>query len=247
MEAQAEGKSLSFVKDNGNIRWPLHLHAMFDDARFVYLVRDPRDYVLSWLRSPTHVGGVNAAARVWREEQQSGLTALAGMIPDSRILLVKYEDLVSDPATELGRICSHLEIEPEASMLEDLGSKSHRAEAKRIKNWENVASGVKRTNFGKFHDGLSTRQVKNIERQLGCEMQILGYRLKYPHVEPRVDSDVPGKLYRAAVGSMRLLIGGKDRREELVIRIRRLRALRKIQNDVRRAPGSLVPDRDSES
>ena len=247
MEAQSEGKTLSFVKDNGNIRWPLHLYAMFNDAKFVYLVRDPRDYVLSWLRSPTHVGGVGAAARVWQEEQQSGLTALAGIVPDSRILLVKYENLVSDPATELDKICAFLEIEPEPSMLEDLGSNSHRAEAKRIANWENVASGVKRTNFGKFHDGLSARQVRHIERLLACEMQILEYRLKFPEIEPRVDGGVLGKLYRAAVGSLRLLVGGKDRRDELAIRIRRLRALRKIRNDVRRAPGSLVVDRDSES
>lgn len=245
-EAEAEGKAISFVKDNGNIRWPAHLNAMFSDAKFVYLVRDPRDYVLSWLRSPTHVGGVTAAAKVWQEEQRSGLAAYAGTIPGARILLVKYEDLVSDPSAELHRICGFLEIEAEPAMLEDLSNESHRSEAKRIKNWENVASDVMRTNFGKYRDGLSARQVRRIERILGCEMQIIGYELENPQQAPAADSSVLSKLYRASVASLRLLMGGRERREELVVRLRRLRALKKIQDDIRRKPGSLVVRGDSD-
>ena len=53
-EARANGKSISFVKDNGNILWLADLQAAVESPRFVYLVRDPRDYALSWSKSVVH-------------------------------------------------------------------------------------------------------------------------------------------------------------------------------------------------
>ena len=243
MEAEEQGKTLSFVKDNGNMLWPFHLHAMFPDARFVYLVRDPRDCVLSWLNSPSHAGGIAAATAMWQLEQTAVLSFIAVDAPRPPVLIVRYEDLLANPESELDEICNFAGVTREPTMTANFNSDSHRDEARRIANWENVAGEIKRTNHGKFLDQLSRRQVRRIERRLAFEMRVLGYE-PVECSEPSSSTDIVGKLTRAFMGSIRLLFGGRQRREELAVRVRRLRSLRKIQADVRRNPQSLFTDRD---
>lgn len=246
-EADSLGKSISFVKDNGNILWPLHLQAMFENSKFVYLVRDPRDVALSWLKSPTHVGGVSSAAATWQAEQRSALAAYALEGVSTRILLVKYEDLVAMPTVELDRICEFIGIEPETSMIGNFENESHRAEAQKIANWENLAGEIKQTNFGKFERELSKGKIRRVEGAVAYEMQILDYertQVKASRVPPW---SFLGKLYRASISSLRLFFGGRKRREELAVRIRRLKVLHKIRRDVMDAPESLIRDRDADA
>ena len=245
MEAAEQGKSVSFVKDNGNMLWPFHLHAMFPGAKFVYLVRDPRDCVLSWLKSPSHAGGIAAASDTWQREQSTALSFIAVGASRPPVLVVRYEDVLTDPESELDAICEFAGVTREASMTADFGSEAHRDEARRIANWENVAGEIKRKNYGKFRDQLSRRQVRRIERRLAFEMRVLGYE-PVECSEPSSSFDVFGKVSRALRGLTRLLFGGKARRNELALRVRRLRSLRKIQADVRRNPQPLLSSRESD-
>ena len=245
-EAGVQGKTMSFVKDNGNILWAPHLRTMFGDARFIYLVRDPRDVVLSWLNSPTHVGGVRAAAAAWQSEQSSALTAYAIESDTMPILLTRYEDLVSSAGGELDRICEFIGITREAAMTENFSNKAHRDESRKIANWENVAGEIKRKNFGKFRDEMSPGRVRRIERALAFEMQILGYRPTRTAVAREPLTTLGGKALRAILGSIRLLLGGRRRREELQVRVRRLQSLRSIQAEVKEAPRELAAQSDDE-
>ena len=222
--------------------WPFHLHAMFPDARFVYLVRDPRDCALSWLRSPSHAGGIVAAAEMWQLEQSIALSFMAVAASRPPVLVVRYEDLLSDPETELDAICDFAGVDREPAMTADFSSEAHRDEAEKIANWENIAGKIDRANHGKFHDQLTRRQVRRVERRAAYEMHVLGY----PPVvctEPAASVDVIGKLTRAVRGSVRLLFGGRERRKELAVRVRRLRSLQGIQADVRRNPKTLIGGR----
>ena len=246
-EAEVHGNTMSFVKDNGNILWATHLRSMFEDARFIYLVRDPRDYVLSWLKSPSHAGGQREATRIWQTEQSSALAACAIASDSMPVLPVRYEELVSDPAGELDRICKFVGISREAAMTEDFTSRAHREEADKIANWENVAGEIKQTNFGKFRDGMSPGRVRWVERRLAFEMNILGYEPTRPTAVREPLTIQAGKLYRAFLGSIRLLFGGRRRRQELGTRIKRLKSLRNVQADVRRSPRRLVGSAGSES
>ncbi len=242
-EAARDGKSVSFVKDNGNILHPFELQAMFPDARFVYLVRDPRDCALSWLRSPTHTGGVAAAAGVWQREQRAALSAYALRNDALRIRLVTYEALISEPESVLPPLCEFLGIDFEAGMLEDHGGERSRQEAARLANWENLGKDIKRGNHGKFLEGLSRRQIRAIERQLAWEMAVIGYEPVYPVSRRLFRPGVAGKLYRALRSSVNLLFGGAERRRELGIRIRRLKALREVQRKNSESPRRLVAER----
>ena len=245
-EAALQGKAMSFVKDNGNILWAPHLGSMFANARFIYLVRDPRDCVLSWMNSPSHAGGVSAACAAWQVEQSAALAAYAIAGDAMPILLVRYEDLVSSPRSELDRICEFIGIEQESAMTEDFSNQAHRDESRKIANWENMSGEIKRKNFGKFKDAMSPGRVRQIERRLAFEMQILGYRPTQAVIAREPLTALGGKALRAILGSIRLLLGGRRRREELGVRVRRLQSLRKIQAEVRRSPRELAGRADNE-
>ena len=154
--------------------------------------------------------------------------------------MTKYEDLVADPEKELRRICDHVGIEFEADMISRVDDRSQQIEARRIKDWENVASSINRSNFNKFGDGLSRWTVSRIERALGTEMKVLGYELTGPYARPSEFFSLAGKAYRAATGLLRLLVRGRERRDEVAIRVRRLSKMREIQRKVLGAPRSIM-------
>jgi hypothetical protein len=69
--------------------------------KFVFQVRDPRDYLVSaearrafW--AGNKFGSLRRALEVWREDQLGGLQVL-GLLGPERVFFLRYEDLVSRP------------------------------------------------------------------------------------------------------------------------------------------------------
>ncbi|MEJ2504623.1 MAG: sulfotransferase [Gemmatimonadota bacterium] len=93
--------------------WGPEILAVYPEAAFVHVVRDPRDVVCSmrsagrsWGRhwAPTNVlDGV----RLWRSRVEGGLEI--GRLT-SRYHQVHYEELKADAAAVLGRVCDFLEL-----------------------------------------------------------------------------------------------------------------------------------------
>lgn len=98
--------------------------------RVVYLVRDPRDVVLSHFRYQSQLGIYEGSFDrflddwlhgrrwpcSWREHVDSW-TGTTGEAP-SGVLVVRYEDLVADPRGELARVADHLAITADEATLE---------------------------------------------------------------------------------------------------------------------------------
>jgi hypothetical protein len=91
-------------KSPGYIRWIPLLSALWPRALVVHLVRDARDHALSmqqaWGKDP-----VRAAARWARGVEGAGLALQRHPGPH---LVVRYEDLVRDPAVQLRRVLDAL-------------------------------------------------------------------------------------------------------------------------------------------
>ncbi len=103
-----------------NIGWCIHSRfdrapELWPDARYVHITRDPRDVARSCV-GMGWAGTVWHAAPIWlrTEERVERLKARVG--PD-RIVHVRYEDLLRDPAGELGRICCFLGLPYDEAML----------------------------------------------------------------------------------------------------------------------------------
>lgn len=88
---------------------------IWPEAKFIHLVRDPRDVAqsfinLGWAGNPWH------ATSHWVKAERE-VEALRGVLPEGRILTVRFEDLVHHPQRELERICAHLGVTYDPAML----------------------------------------------------------------------------------------------------------------------------------
>ncbi len=94
--------------------WP-YLLEHFPNARFVAIIRDPRPSAASLVRARFGTSAISAATRRWVRHCDA-IDALRRAAPE-RLHLLRYEDLVRRPRTELTRLCSFLGIELEEAML----------------------------------------------------------------------------------------------------------------------------------
>jgi sulfotransferase family protein len=112
------------------------LMSMFSRSQMIFLLRDGRDVVDSWLDAhrpgawaleegayPVAPGGREALIRwqasVWAYRTEVVLRAYRAHDPDRRIL-VRYEDLRRDPAGELARICRQFGIGTAPTRLREI-------------------------------------------------------------------------------------------------------------------------------
>jgi hypothetical protein len=142
-----------YAERHGKSRWgdktPMYmqhlrlLEKLFPDARYVHLIRDGRDAAMSFLQMPkgivtetwAHPRTPAGFACQWRAEVLSA-RALGRRVGSDRYLEIRYEDLVTDPANELRRICDLAGLGFEPAMLEyadevDVSAKPHQQSLKR--------------------------------------------------------------------------------------------------------------------
>jgi hypothetical protein len=132
--AQAS-EPLVFVKEPGSHIADL-LMSLFAKSRMIFLLRDGRDVVDSWLDAhrpgawaldegafPVTREGREALIRwqasVWAYRTGVVLRAYQAHDPERRVL-VRYEDLLRGPAQELSRVCSRFGIVAEPTRLREI-------------------------------------------------------------------------------------------------------------------------------
>ena len=177
------GANIVFVKENNLHRLLAFVLECFPMARFVFQVRDPRDYLVSaqarrgfW--AGNKFGSLRRALEVWREDQLGGLQVL-GLLGRGRVHFQRYEDLVSRPRDVLESLCAFLGLTFEEGMLDFHASEqaarrgaSHAARA-------NVARPLMTANFGKYRAALPRRKIRVVESWLGELMDRFGYEREF--------------------------------------------------------------------
>ncbi len=128
------------------------LASLFEEARFLHIIRDPRDYALS----VNNAWGKHLllAADVWqRTLRQARKTAL---ILGNNYQEIFYEQLLAEPEIVLRDVCQFLSCDFVPEMLaldrpsENLGDAKGRTD-------------IVQDNTGKFHNRLSKKQIQRIE------------------------------------------------------------------------------------
>ena len=187
---QADGIKCVFVKENHIHEQAACLLHYFPNAKFVFQVRDPRDYFASvksmkegWLRSK--YGSTRAAMNIWRDDQLGGLNLLAHLGRE-QVYMQKYEDLISDPEAVLTGLCQFLGLEFDAEMLEFHQRDSTRKQAGKLEAWSNLARPVMSDNANKYRQVLSSSSIRMVETWLGDLMKFFDYPLDFP------EKPVPG-------------------------------------------------------
>lgn len=114
--ARRFGKKRWGEKTPDNLHHLIEIHRAFPEVRFLHVVRDPRDVVLSW-RATWFAPSKDLAVLAAEWERRITIARLQ-MAQVPHALEIRYEDLVEQPEATLRRVCAFLELEFHPLMLE---------------------------------------------------------------------------------------------------------------------------------
>lgn len=140
------------------------LKTQFPTARFIHIVRDVRDYAMSMKKA--FGKSMTRASQRW-SDRITEAHRQAAAFPDD-VIEVRYEDLLSDPAPVLRRICDFLNIDFEADMMalsrapENIGDTRGQAQ-------------IVSDNTEKWRSQMSPSRTRQLERLAGDALLALGY------------------------------------------------------------------------
>jgi hypothetical protein len=159
------------------------LKRMFPNAKFIHIIRDPRDYCLSarkiWKKN------IFRAAVKWQKIMKKAMEYPALLGPD--YIEVYYEELTRDPQKVLTNICSFLDIHFTAEMLS----------VKKSNEFYGDARGSKEIilNSKKFMSELKDSEISKIEALTIPVISHFGYEVLHK-VNPMKLSKSKSFLYK---------------------------------------------------
>jgi Sulfotransferase domain len=192
----------------------LKSHQHFDPQykKVIYIVRDPRDVVLShynWQRKRREIDDQYPLERYisrfiagdlagWGSWGEHVLSWLATRHNSSDFLLLRYEAMLAEPLRELGKVATFLGIE---ATREALATAVERSSADNMRKMEETQGGewvstkglrkdipfVGKAKHGGWQSLLPESSVEEIESTWGPLMKTLGYELRRrssPALEP---------------------------------------------------------------
>lgn len=202
-EAQADAakKDVGRLLGDKNPHYALfvdELMELFPRAKFVHLVRDYRDNVLSYRNVPFDLSNVAALADRWND-YNARIVAAAKRSP-GRFHRVRFEDLVADPASTLRDICGFLGVAWDEKYLE------RNRNDREVPEWHrHLAKPIDANLAGRWQNSFSPKQVAIMDRI--C--QPLGRELGYEAASPATRLGLAaraGAAYGSAVTQLERLL-----------------------------------------
>jgi hypothetical protein len=112
--AQQQGKARWGDKTPGYAELMPVIERTLPEARFVHVIRDGRDVALSILARDWGPDTIEKAAQRWKRRITR---ARRGAAKVGHYMELRYEDLITDTERELRRVCDHIELGFDPSML----------------------------------------------------------------------------------------------------------------------------------
>ena len=167
-------------KTPGHALWLPQIRDLFPRARLLFMVRDPRDVLVSYddrwnagRRDPDYLVST-AALLKWY------LVHLLNQpsFPPEQVHWVKYESLTAQPSVELGKVCDFLGVDFEPSMLAFYLQHQNVEQDMLDGQYHRLLSKPATTErIGRYQSVFRPSQIALVERLLGDEMLSLGYSL----------------------------------------------------------------------
>jgi len=111
------------------------LQRIWPNARYIHIVRDPRDVAKSVI-GMGWAGNVWDGVRFWVEAEQIW-EQMQAQLSNDRFIEIKYEELICFPETVLNRVCQFLGLEFNPAMLEYHQSTTYsKPNSKLIQQWK---------------------------------------------------------------------------------------------------------------
>ena len=174
MYAEAHDANAWMCKSMQNIFWADDINVYFNNPKYIYLYRDPRDVTLSFTKAVIGDKHPYFIAKQWNELQKACIAQM-NWHGSETIFPLSYENLLENPEKIVKELCQFLEIEFSKEMLNFHTSREAERSAKSSSLWENLSQPIKSNNSKKFMTELTTEEIKVIESITGDVMDELGY------------------------------------------------------------------------
>lgn len=151
-------------KDPEHINYLPHLIREFPRAKFIHIVRDPRDVILS--RKKSDWG--KKYPILWHivEYKHQFLKAQNFSTNNKQFFQIKYEDLLVYPEETLKTLCNFLQVDFDPSMLNHHQHKNNLFSEKETTWKQNVKKPILQDNFNKWKKTIEPSTLKLIENVL---------------------------------------------------------------------------------
>lgn len=174
--ARVHGKTIWGDKNTGTLVALDMLNRDFPDCKIIHLVRDGRDCALSHASKEYIYGYENVlrSAVEWRE-QTSLCHRMGAMLPSTRFLESRYEDLVLTPETELQKICAFLGVAYAPQMLKYYEQVNENVPVEKRGLWPLLNKPPVAANVFKWKTKMTPADRAVFERNAGELLKALGY------------------------------------------------------------------------
>ena len=189
ISAQRDKQNVDYVceKSPSHIRKCNDIFRLYPDAKFVAIVREPRDVVASFKRRGVPV---DRSIRNWLLAYRSLLRWQAQGLP---VFAIQFESLIKNPTKTLHEICGYLGLSYESTMLDywtDPRPWQKVSEIRRpetvtgsdhviYRNWQ-IHQPLMTDRVGTYHSDLSYPELRLIHEKLASVSSKFGYRLSEP-------------------------------------------------------------------
>jgi len=151
------------------------LSRLFEDPKFIHIIRDGRGVASSFKRLPWGPITIEDSAAWWSTKVAIGLAA-GRKYSENKLLTVRYEDILNDPETELHKICSFAGIEYSENMLIGNGFKTPNY----TQSQHNlVGKGIEKSKIESWRNLLTDREIEIFEYKVSEMLDYLGYEQIY--------------------------------------------------------------------
>lgn len=166
------------------------LRLVFPDAKFVHLVRDGRDVVISQKTIEWMSSNLPKLIQDWR--WKTTIAHKVGVVLKDDFLELRYEDLVRQPEANLRRICSFLDEPYDPTMLEYSEGAKGVVPEESLKWHRNSIRPPDPSQLDKWKTQLTKAERTIFEQLAGDTLDLFGYERE--HLTPNTASRML-KLY----------------------------------------------------
>ena len=185
---------------------------VYDNPKFIWLIRDPRDVSASAKKSVFSPCHPFLSAQLWVEQQTFGLK-MEEKFGSSNIHRCHYENLLRDSESEIQNICDFIGEDFEDGMLSFFQSKEAQKSAHLSKSWEKTGQPIQKNNSNKYRKLLDAGEIADIECLCHPLMKELGYEPDYPN-QPSSPTSNTQKWFQIKEKQMRWGVEWKSFRED---------------------------------
>ena len=172
--AAAKGKVAWGDKDPGNMVRIDRINSWFPACKVIHIVRDGRDACLSQKQQDFGIQDLFDCASAWRE-QVEWVRRIGGVLGSARYFELRYEDLVTDAAPILTRLCAFLGVAWSPQMLEYHRDVKRSVPDEKRHLWPLLDQPPQKDNAGRWRQALSHGERVGFEKRAGSMLRAMNY------------------------------------------------------------------------